>query len=71
MDAPGHGASSRGCGGACFASRSCLALAAVGLTLAMRWVNPPITWLMLSEWMRLGAIERDWVPLSAMSATCR
>ncbi len=44
-----------------------LGLAAVALALVYRWVDPPITWLMLSERLRLGAIERDWVPLSAMS----
>lgn len=45
-----------------------LALAALTLTLAYRWVNPPITWLMLSERLRLGVTEREWVPLSTMSA---
>lgn len=43
-------------------------LLAVGLTLAFRFVNPPFTWLMLSERMRLGAIEREWLPLDEMSA---
>jgi monofunctional glycosyltransferase len=42
-------------------------LLAAGLVLLCRWVNPPLTWLMVSEWRRLGAIERDWVPLEAMS----
>jgi monofunctional biosynthetic peptidoglycan transglycosylase len=41
--------------------------AAVLLVLLFRWVNPPVTYLMLSEWRRLGGIERDWVPLAAMS----
>ena len=44
-----------------------LAVAALVLTLAFRWINPPVTWLMLTERLRLGAIERDWVPLGAMS----
>ncbi len=44
-----------------------LVVAALVLTLAFRWINPPLNWLMISEWMRLGAIERDWVPLSRMS----
>lgn len=35
--------------------------------LALRWVNPPVTWLMASEWWRLGAIEREWRALPAMS----
>lgn len=37
------------------------------LVLAGRWVNPPVTWLMVSEYWRLGAIERQWVPMAAMS----
>ncbi|HPG21533.1 MAG TPA: monofunctional biosynthetic peptidoglycan transglycosylase [Amaricoccus sp.] len=37
------------------------------LVLALRWVNPPVTWLMASEWWRLGAIEREWRALPAMS----
>ncbi len=44
-----------------------LALVALALTLALRWINPPVTWLMLSERARLGGVERDWVPLSGMS----
>jgi monofunctional glycosyltransferase len=40
---------------------------AVGSVLLVRWINPPITWLMLSEWRRLGEIERDWVPIEAMA----
>ncbi len=43
------------------------ALVVAGLVLALRWVNPPVTWLMSSEWWRLGAIEREWVALPAMS----
>jgi monofunctional glycosyltransferase len=43
------------------------AAVAVCLVLLFRWVNPPTTWLMLSEWVRLGHIERDWVPLGWMS----
>ena len=45
-----------------------LAAGAVLLTLAYRWIDPPVTWLMLSERWRLGAIEREWVGLDAMSA---
>jgi monofunctional biosynthetic peptidoglycan transglycosylase len=44
-----------------------LVLAAVALVLLFRWVNPPPTFLMLSERIRLGHLERDWVPLGAMS----
>jgi monofunctional biosynthetic peptidoglycan transglycosylase len=43
-------------------------LLAVALVLLYRWVNPPLTWLMVSEWRRVGGFERDWVPLEAMSA---
>jgi monofunctional biosynthetic peptidoglycan transglycosylase len=43
------------------------AMAVAALVLALRLVNPPITWLMVSEWWRLGSIEREWVPLDAMS----
>jgi monofunctional biosynthetic peptidoglycan transglycosylase len=54
-----------------------LALVAAGIVVLLRWVNPPPTFYMLSEWRRLGGIERDWVdlatlpdrvPLSAMAA---
>jgi monofunctional biosynthetic peptidoglycan transglycosylase len=44
-------------------------LALVGVVLLLRVVNPPITWLMLAEWRRLGTIERQWVPLEAMAPT--
>jgi monofunctional biosynthetic peptidoglycan transglycosylase len=44
-----------------------LGLAVVALTLAYRFVDPPITWLMASERARLGTIERAWVPLAAIS----
>lgn len=43
------------------------ALAVAALVLALRWVNPPLTWLMLTEWRRLGSIEREWVAIGAMS----
>jgi monofunctional biosynthetic peptidoglycan transglycosylase len=53
-----------------FVRRLVLAGAAVVflVVLLFRWVNPPITWLMASEWWRLGAIEREWVSLGEMSA---
>ncbi len=44
-----------------------LAAAAVVLVLLFRFVNPPPGIYMLSERLRLGGIERDWVPLAAMS----
>lgn len=42
------------------------AVAAVWV-LSYRYVNPPITWLMLTEWVRLGDIERDWADLDEIS----
>jgi len=42
-------------------------LVAVGAVLLFRWLNPPINYFMAREWMRLGSIEREWVPLGAMS----
>jgi monofunctional glycosyltransferase len=44
-----------------------LALVLVAVVLLLRWVNPPPTWLMASEWLRLGAIERSWTPLDRMA----
>jgi monofunctional glycosyltransferase len=37
------------------------------LVVVFRFVNPPLTYLMASEWWRLGAIERDWVGLDDMA----
>lgn len=45
-------------------------LLAVVVTLwvgAYRWVNPPITWLIASEWARLGHVQRSWRALEDMS----
>jgi monofunctional glycosyltransferase len=44
-----------------------IALAVVCTVAILRWVNPPPTWLMASEWWRLGTIERAWVPLERMA----
>lgn len=41
-----------------------LILASIAL---LGWIPPPATWLMVSEWRRLGALEQDWVPLTAMA----
>jgi monofunctional glycosyltransferase len=43
------------------------AVAALVLVLLFRVVNPPTNVLILSERLRLGAVEQDWVPLDAMS----
>ena len=40
---------------------------AVLLVAIFRFLNPPVTYLMVQEWWRLGAIERDWVRLDAMA----
>ncbi|MER2507679.1 MAG: monofunctional biosynthetic peptidoglycan transglycosylase [Amaricoccus sp.] len=43
------------------------ALVAILLVLLFRWVNPPINYLMAREWIRLGGIERSWVPIRSMA----
>jgi monofunctional biosynthetic peptidoglycan transglycosylase len=43
------------------------AAAALLLVLLFRVVNPPTNVLILSERLRLGAVEQDWVALGAMS----
>lgn len=43
-------------------------LVVVLAVLGLRWVNPPVTYLMLAERARLGGIAREWVPLDSMSA---
>jgi monofunctional biosynthetic peptidoglycan transglycosylase len=43
------------------------AAAALLLVLVFRVVNPPTNVLILSERLRLGAVEQDWVPLASMS----
>ena len=40
---------------------------ALALVVLFRWVNPPPGYYMIAESLRLGGIERDWVPLSAMT----
>ena len=50
------------------ASAGILALAlAVLLATLFRFVNPPITYLMMREWWQLGGIEREWLPIGEMS----
>ena len=39
----------------------------MGLVLLFRWVDPPPGYLMIAERLRLGGIERAWVPLERMS----
>jgi monofunctional biosynthetic peptidoglycan transglycosylase len=43
------------------------AIGAVALVVLARWIDPPITPYQATEWVRLGGIERNWVPLDAMS----
>ena len=45
-----------------------LLLVVAAWVVALRWVNPPATYLMVTERARLGGIARDWIPLDAMSA---
>ena len=40
---------------------------AVGAVVLFRWLNPPLNYFMAREWVRLGSIEREWVPIEAMS----
>ncbi len=44
-----------------------LAALAALLVFAYRYVNPPITWLILTEWVRLGDVTRDWKSLDEIS----
>lgn len=44
-----------------------LTLLAVLAVALFRWVNPPPGILIVSERLRLGHVDRDWVPLAAMS----
>jgi monofunctional glycosyltransferase len=37
------------------------------LVIGLRWIDPPITYLMASEWQRLGKLDRDWVAIENMS----
>ncbi len=39
----------------------------VGIVVLYRFVNPPLTIHMAGEWLRLGSIQRQWVPLDDMS----
>ena len=34
---------------------------------AYRWINPPTTWLIMTEQARLGAVRQNWVSLEEMS----
>jgi monofunctional glycosyltransferase len=43
------------------------ALLVLGVVVLGRWANPPVTYLMVSEWLRHGALERQWVSLEEMS----
>lgn len=42
-------------------------LAAVAMVWLFRWLDPPPGITMMTEWWRLGAIERQWVPIAEMA----
>ena len=44
-----------------------LGLVAVAAVWLFRWVNPPPGITMVSEWIALGGIEREWIPIGAMA----
>ena len=52
-----------------FAARAAVvALAAAVLLVAvLRFVDPPLTYLMAREWWRLGSIEHQWIVIEAAS----
>lgn len=39
----------------------------VAWVMAYRWINPPITYLMVTEWLGRGDISRDWRGLDEIS----
>ena len=45
-----------------------VALAPIILVILFRFVNPPVTYLIVAEWMRLGAVEREWRRLDQISS---
>ncbi len=42
-------------------------LVAVAAVWLFRWVDPPPGITMIAEWVRLGDIEREWVPIAGMA----
>ncbi len=44
-----------------------VALALLLWPVAYRWVNPPVTYLIASEWARRGDVEREWRDLDEIS----
>jgi monofunctional biosynthetic peptidoglycan transglycosylase len=55
------------------AGRALAVLAAAVLlsVVAFRFVNPPITSVMLFNWLKGGAVRQQWVPLAAISPELR
>ncbi|QIE55543.1 monofunctional biosynthetic peptidoglycan transglycosylase [Pikeienuella piscinae] len=43
------------------------ALVASLWVVAYRWIDPPVTYLIASEWLRLGDVSRDWRDLDEIS----
>ncbi|MEM7268678.1 MAG: monofunctional biosynthetic peptidoglycan transglycosylase [Pseudomonadota bacterium] len=52
-----------------FATKACLIFGLIcGLWVsAYRFINPPITYLMVTEWWRLGELNREWLDLDEIS----
>ncbi|WP_425044841.1 monofunctional biosynthetic peptidoglycan transglycosylase [Primorskyibacter sp. S87] len=50
--------------------RACTVLIVVVLALVIlfRFVNPPVTATIFSEWRRLGSVEREWVRIEDIAA---
>jgi monofunctional glycosyltransferase len=44
-----------------------LVVALILVVFALRFINPPINYLMVTEKLRLGSIKHDWVSLDTMS----
>lgn len=45
---------------------ACVFLSTIAVVLALRFVNPPLNYYQAREWIRVGELKRDWVPISAM-----
>jgi monofunctional glycosyltransferase len=69
MDTTATGRTARRLGQAIRRALIVLMVVLLTIVVLLRWFNPPPTILMVSEWWRLGAIEREWVTLDDMAPT--